>query len=887
MRRSSNREMPSRLPATNMGQAPDPPGFRYYTRVKQGIAHEVHTLADFWGKRLDEREAEECRQLLVKLAEDRFVLSVVGQFKRGKSSLMNAITRRDILPVGALPLTSVITVLRYGPKAKLTILKNGMTQTEEVPVSKISEYVTEAGNPGNAKKVIRASLELPSRFLRRGLEFVDTPGIGSAIEANTATTYDFLPQSDAVVFVTSVETPLTLAETDFLESIRKHVRKIFFVVNKIDLVANGERQDVLEFISQTLKRHIGAEELKIFPVSSAAALASTLQGKRDEYEKSGVNALQEALSDFLVTEKRDVLFVSVMDKAIVLARKASRQMRLLKLAGEVGQISQKEIQEKTEALTGQFESLREARVRLLAQIRERTISSAHEKLSSDGDSLLVAKSRELAEKLDESLARSSWTLSCVMVRHFAEYVLQKLSLDLDAWAKQQTERLNPELLKTLGDECPRIEEELRRIPISAGEILEDGDVGNLDGFSDCRLPIDRVLTPPIDIKADWALDASKPQALLPVFVVRSRLQKRLLARIAFLIEACIYRINENLLREVHQAVNNIGAEMEKRASKIESSLTQALQGKRYVKGVEGRWRTVEINADKLAGEIETLAEIEKKLDYIRAQILKAETAPPDGTSKKEPTKPFFQAPEERETLEELIGRATGGQKEVDFAHDLDTRGCAVCNRMIEISSAFFANWQYALSTKDSAQRAYAGSLGFCPVHTWQLEAMASPQGLSIGFSTLLERLSADLSRIAATGKAKHCDSLRMLVQKPAHCEVCKLVRNAEKKYLNNLTGFLLTDEGRNVYAHSQGVCMRHLGLLISGMSDQEVARFLVDHAALHFFEISEDMRNYALKRDALRGDMLNQDEKDAYLRALIFTVGAKRVCLPLELGKET
>ncbi len=331
----------------------------------------------------------------------------------------------------------------------------------------------------------------------------------------------------------------------------------------------------------------------------------------------------------------------------------------------------------------------------------------------------------------------------------------------------------------------------------------------------------------------------------------------------------------------------MGSEIEKKASQIESRLTQALQGKRYLKGIDGSRQTVKIDADELAGEIETLAEIEKKLDSIRRQILETGPATPDGPSLIEPIKPCFSSPEDRQSLDESIARAAESQEEVDFAHDLDTRGCAVCNRMVETASVFFAHRQYALSTKESAQRAHAASLGFCPVHTWQLEAMASPQGLSIGFSALLERLSAELSRIGATEKSRHFDSVRTLVQNPANCEVCALVRGAEKKYLNDLADFLRTEEGRNAYARSQGVCMRHLGMLLADMSDGKSSRFLLDHAALRFLEISEDMRNYALKRDALRGNMLNQDEKDAYLRALILTVGAKRVCFPWELDGET
>ena len=150
----------------------------------------------------------------------------------------------------------------------------------------------------------------------------------------------------------------------------------------------------------------------------------------------------------------------------------------------------------------------------------------------------------------------------------------------------------------------------------------------------------------------------------------------------------------------------------------------------------------------------------------------------------------------------------------------------------------------------------------------------------------MERLSADLSRLAASEESNASESVQALVQDPNRCSVCRLVRDSGKKYLNDLAGFVQTGEGQKAYTYSQGVCLRHLGMLIANVPSEEVVRFLLDHAARRFLEISEDMRNYALKRDALRYHMLNQDEKDAHLRALIHTVGAKRVCFPWEMDKE-
>jgi hypothetical protein len=172
-----------------------------YTQIKLALAGQLRIVRDALTALGRENSERLCDELLVKLAEDRFALAVLGQFKRGKSSLMNAIIGRELLPTGVLPLTSVITALKYSPKERLKVERQGLNRGEELPVNVLSDYVTEKGNPGNCKKIKTAYVELSVPFLRSGVEFVDTPGIGSAIAANTATTYEFLPECDAVLFV--------------------------------------------------------------------------------------------------------------------------------------------------------------------------------------------------------------------------------------------------------------------------------------------------------------------------------------------------------------------------------------------------------------------------------------------------------------------------------------------------------------------------------------------------------------------------------------------------------------------------------------------------------------------------------------------------------------
>jgi len=306
------------VPATEAYPQPvlsdlDPAALRRSTRRKHAVAQLVHQLADLLRRAGDEPRAAAAHELLVKLAEDRFTLAVVGQFKRGKSSLINAIVGREVLPTGVLPLTSAITILRYGSRERLLIHRAGSRLTEEAPLSALPEFVTQEGNPSNRKRMEAVYVELPVRFLRRGLEFVDTPGIGSAVEPNTATTCSFMPRCDAVLFVTGVEAPLTTIEAEFLRTIRQHVTKVFFVLNKIDLMDEREVGQVADHMRRSLEEPTGTDAIKVFPVSSRRALQQARVGEADS--SSGLPVLEEALARFLATESAATFLTSIMDKA--------------------------------------------------------------------------------------------------------------------------------------------------------------------------------------------------------------------------------------------------------------------------------------------------------------------------------------------------------------------------------------------------------------------------------------------------------------------------------------------------------------------------------------------------------------------------------------------
>jgi len=289
-----------------------------YERLKLHLGALSQRVLRLIDSQADPERHRRCRDLLAALAEDRFTLAVVGQFNRGKSSLMNAILGLDRLPVGVVPLTSVITKVSYGNPERVLIEYEGSHMKREITLGQLAEYVTEGGNPGNQRQIAAAEIQLPSEFLRRGLFFVDTPGVGSAIAENTATTESFLPEADAVIFVTSFDSPLSREELGFLQKVREHVRKVFFVVNKLDLVPSEQHPQVLAFIRNRLEHELGLHEPRLFPASALIGLQAKLAGSAQKLVESGLPPLEESLIQFLTTEKAGEFLLRTSDRILSL-----------------------------------------------------------------------------------------------------------------------------------------------------------------------------------------------------------------------------------------------------------------------------------------------------------------------------------------------------------------------------------------------------------------------------------------------------------------------------------------------------------------------------------------------------------------------------------------
>jgi GTPase SAR1 family protein len=285
--------------------------FDTYSKAKNELNSELIRLENI---ATSDRVKTAFHLLREKLEAGVFSLVVAGQFKRGKTTFINALLGENLLPTAVIPLTSIVTVISFGKDLKIeAVFQDGRRQA--IGPNELPLYVTERHNPKNEKLVDRVEIEHPSPYLEGGVRIVDTPGIASIHEHNTRTTYDYLPQADAAVFLLSVDPPITQAELHFLRDVAKLTARVFFILNKTDTMGEAERDESLAFSKQAIEEGTGFRDVTIYPISARLALEGKLENDRRKTEQSGLPAFERSLEAFLAGEKGSVLIRSIADKA--------------------------------------------------------------------------------------------------------------------------------------------------------------------------------------------------------------------------------------------------------------------------------------------------------------------------------------------------------------------------------------------------------------------------------------------------------------------------------------------------------------------------------------------------------------------------------------------
>jgi len=795
-----------------------PGGLQEHLKLRLDLAGVLRSVMELFHQAKDPREYQ-ARRLLSHLAEDRFNLAVVGQFKRGKSSLMNAVIGMDRLPTRMLPLTSVVTTVRYGDRETVFVRHRGWSLPQEVPLGRLQEYVTEKGNPGNRKQVEVAEVVLPVEILRLGFHFIDTPGIGSAIAENTETTNRFLPEADAVVFVTSFESTMNEGELAFLRTVGRHVRKIFFVVNKLDLVSPDESEAVLTSMREAISAQLGAADLRAFGVSARWGLEAKLSGDSEMLARSGLPELESALTRFLTSEKAHVSLLRCIERVIALLTPEWAECRAGEAAvsldnqalGAVrreweGRMRQIEMEyfRAVEALQSRVRSeLPSLFGRAIAEhcgdVRDSLVTQVDSRLSGRKESITAQDLREMADRAggvaDER--RGQW-----LSAHQEEFVEALWTL-----ASETVDRLEQLYSKAL-----QFAAELSGTHPPAARWNIEKDETNFSW----RTPTPFEWRP----RFAWELD------VLPMKWVRGRVRRDYGRTLEAAIDVYRGRMAQGLVEAGSVWAGRLMSEAQDALRHLDARIKAALSGQA---------------PSAFSGDARLLL---SRLETMRQELTDKDT---------DESTPLSPIPARRPVI----------------------RQCLICERIDAELFDFFSKGQYEVPVNETGQPADAPIGPFCPLHTWQYAQISSARDISLSYAPLLAATARSLRSIASSASSARsiADRIRDLYPSSAQCPACRKAVEVEETAVEELRQMSLEGDEET----DAGLCMRHLSAVLSREADLETARNLVFEQADVLDRISEDMQKYSLKHDAIRRELATDEELTAHLFGLSLLVGYRRL----------
>ncbi len=279
---------------------------------KQDLQHLVKKVLALDYITKENRTQAALQELQQDMENDFFTVVVLGEFKRGKSTFINALLQKELLPTDVLPETATINALMYNDTPTVQVVMNdGREEKGEATQEYLQKFsARQEGNLANNVKYIK--IGYPSDILKNKLVIVDTPGVDDINESRSEVTYRFIPKANAVIFLLDAKSPLKKTEKDFIDSklLPLGLDTILFAANKYDAVDEEEEADYLEDLRVRLgtafkigEKDAQLKKIQLYPLSAKWALQGVLQNKPKLTAASGINELTEALRDMVFNGK--------------------------------------------------------------------------------------------------------------------------------------------------------------------------------------------------------------------------------------------------------------------------------------------------------------------------------------------------------------------------------------------------------------------------------------------------------------------------------------------------------------------------------------------------------------------------------------------------------
>lgn len=405
-------------------------------------------------------------KLKERVKADNFKVLVVGEFKRGKSTFINALLGQEILPSYAKPCTAIINEIKWGETHRAVLHFNqdengNIKPPQDIPIDEIEDYVVikdgvsqrEAINSSPHEKVeIFWQLDL----CKNGVEIIDSPGLNEN-EIRQKVTLDYLATVDAILFVLTCEALASQSELDVINNtlIKAGHEDIFFVCNRFDSIRKKEREDLKKYGISRLAPLTKKGEKRVFFISALQALEGRLDEDDEAVEKSGIIPLEKDLQEFLIYDRGRVkLLRPAMElrRAIQEARRTIPERRAL-LRTDIKTLekryaeAQKPLQElemQRQQITSRITNfLEDMRIAVRGKSQEFYVRLADVKINEWIENYQIKEPIEFFkfEFLTKQIER--------VVTEITEFFSQQIESEIETWQTQELEPLIKQRLESL------------------------------------------------------------------------------------------------------------------------------------------------------------------------------------------------------------------------------------------------------------------------------------------------------------------------------------------------------------------------------------------------------------------------------------------------------
>ncbi|MEA5601025.1 dynamin family protein [Nostoc sp. UHCC 0252] len=411
---------------------------------------------------LNMTQSEKALQQLETLVQsDSFKVLVLGEFKRGKSTFINALLGEKVLPAYARPCTAIINEVKWGDNRRALLhpaklADSPVPSPQEVPVNQIEEYVVIKDDVSeiNSNPYEKVELFWPLELCRNGVEIIDSPGLNEH-DTRQKVTMDYLSNVDAILFVLSCEALASKSEIDVIENTLQPAghQDIFFICNRFNMIEDEEKDSIKQHGISKLapKTKRGAE--RVFFIDARGALGGRLKGDIEQVENSGLALVERELEKFLANEKGNIKILrpaAELQRAIYEARTVIPQREVM-LRTDV-----KTLEARYEAAQEPLRHLQIKREQIVQRISN-FLEDIKQTISAEGSSFY----RRLADKIVSEWVKNLEIKAPIvltksqiekLIKEVSDHLSQKMENELLDWQNQVLQPLVSSRLERLTQE---------------------------------------------------------------------------------------------------------------------------------------------------------------------------------------------------------------------------------------------------------------------------------------------------------------------------------------------------------------------------------------------------------------------------------------------------